>query len=87
MLAMLSKTRQSVSLKRSELTTMQLHQFLIFQVLSRTPPLQQSLAQTCGRFLDKNWVESQQNQTYPTLKTSMRKFSALLPPSITKHMV
>ena len=32
---------------------MQLHQFLIFQVLSRTPPLHQSLAQTSGRFLDK----------------------------------
>ena len=87
MLAMLSKTRQSVSFKRSELTTMQLHQFLIFQVLSRRPPLKQSLAQTSGIFLHKNWVESQENQTYPTLKTSMRKFTALLPPRITKHML
>ena len=79
MLAMLSKTRQSVSLKHSELTTTQLHQFWIFLVLGRTPPLLQSPDHTCGIFPHKAWVESQEIQIYPTLITSTRKFSGLLP--------
>ena len=78
-LAMLSKTRQSVSLKHSELTTTQLHQFWIFLVLGRTPTLLQSQHHTCGIFPRKAWVESQEIQIYPTLIKSTRKFSALLP--------
>ena len=38
-------------------------------------------------YLRKNWVEFQENLTYPTLKTSTRKFSALLSPRITKHIL